>query len=71
MGPWISEYPYDHAQFAIESTTDSDGDDLYRLILRSARGERTIQSAVNDDGEIVQCARWLAARTGFELQLWK
>ena len=71
VGPWASEYSYDHAQFAIESSTDSDGDDLYRLILRSARGERTIQSAINDDGEIVQCARWLAARTGFELQLWR
>jgi hypothetical protein len=68
VGPWISEYPYDHAQFAIERTTDSDGDDLYRLILRSARGERTIQSAINDDGEIVECARWLAARTGFALE---
>ena len=68
VGPWTAEYPYDHAQFAIETTTDSDGDDLYRLILRSARGERTIQSAINDDGEIVQCARWFAARTGFALE---
>lgn len=27
-----------------------------------------IQSAINDDGEIVECARWLAARTGFALE---
>jgi hypothetical protein len=26
------------------------------------------QSAINDDGEIVECARWLAARTGFALE---
>ena len=71
IGPWSSEHTYDHAQFAIEHTTDSDGDDLYRLILRSARGDRTIQSAINDDGEIVDCARWFASRTGFELQLWR
>ena len=71
IGPWISEHTYDHAQFAIEHTTDSDGDDLYRLILRSARGDRTIQSEINDDGEIVDCARWFASRTGFELQLWR
>jgi hypothetical protein len=71
IGPRVSEHSYDHAQFAIEHTTDSDGDDLYRLILRSARGDRTIQSAINDEGEIVECARWFASRTGFELQLWK
>ena len=71
IGPWSSERTYDHAQFAIEHTTDSDGDDLYRLILRAAGGTRTLQSAINDDGEIVDCGRWLAARTGFELQLWR
>ena len=68
LGPWTSEYSYDHAQFAIECSTDSDGDDLYQLVLRSARGTRTILTAVNDDGEVVDCARWLAARTGFSLE---
>lgn len=71
LGPWLLVHAYDHAQFAVEHTTDSDGDDLYRLILRSARGERTIQSAINDDGELVDFARWLAEHTGFELQLWR
>ena len=71
LGPWLVVHVYDHGQFAVEHTTDSDGDDLYRLILRSARGERTIQSAINDDGEIVDFGRWLAEHTGFELQLWK
>jgi hypothetical protein len=71
IGPWIGERTYDHAQLAIEHSTDSDGDDLYRLILRTPRGYRAIQSAINDEAELVDFARWLAARTGFELQLWR
>jgi hypothetical protein len=71
IGPWIAEHSYDHAQFAVEHTTDSDGDDLYRLNLRTPRGDRAIDSAINDDAELVDFARWLAEHTGFELQLWK
>jgi hypothetical protein len=71
VGPWTWEHAYDHAQFAIEHSTDSDGDDLYRLILRTPRGDRAIQSAINDDAELVDFARWLAEHTGFELQLWR
>ena len=66
IGPWISERHFEHAQLAIESST-SDGDSSYQLIVRTANHQRTIQSAVNDDGEIVDCARWIAARTGFSL----
>jgi hypothetical protein len=67
IGPWISERRFEHAQLAVESSRDSDGDSSYQLIVRTANDRRTIQSAVNDESEIVDCARWIAARTGFSL----
>jgi hypothetical protein len=65
FGWWTSEQPFEHAKLSLESYNDSDGDDVYRLIVRAGRDSRTIQTEVNDEGEIVECARWLAARTGF------
>jgi hypothetical protein len=67
FGPWISERPFEHAQLAVECSNDSDGDDAYSLIVRAGSDHRTIHRVVNDDGEIVDCARWLAAHTGFPL----
>ena len=67
FGPWVSERQFEFAQLAIETSTDGDGDDTYSLIVRTAGDRRTIQTALNDDGEIEDCARWLAARTGFPL----
>jgi len=67
FGPWVSERQFEFAQLAIETSTDGDGDDTYTLIVRTAGERRTIQTALNDEGEIEDCARWLAARTGFPL----
>jgi hypothetical protein len=69
IGPWLFEHPFEHARLDVESSTDSDGDRSYQLVVREGDTRRTILSAGNDDGEIVDCARWFAARTGFSLSI--
>ncbi len=69
FGGWMSEYLFEHARLEVECNRDSDGDDSYELVVRSGETRRTIQTASNDDGEVVECARWLAALTGFSLRI--
>ena len=49
------------------SHTDSDGDTRYKLLVRDDAKKRTITSSMFDDTEVVDCARWMEAATGFKL----
>ena len=57
------------ARLEITISTDSDNDHHYTLSAKDAEGTRKIASEMNDDAEIVDLGRWLAARTGFPLNL--
>ena len=67
FGPWLKERRFERARLDIIYTTDSDGDALYRLVVRDGARKRTIESAAHDDVAVADCARWLQAVTGFEL----
>jgi hypothetical protein len=64
---WCRAEAFDHARLAIETSTDSD--DHFRLVVRDTARHRTISKTMNDEAEMVDFGRWLALRTGFQLEL--
>lgn len=66
---WESETAFKSARLEVEHSRDSDNDDRYQLTVRDAHHRRTISSGINDDADVIDLARWLAARTGFPLTL--
>jgi hypothetical protein len=66
---WDWERTFKTARLEVVESTDSDNDDRYELKVIDERGTLTIAGEVNDEGHIVDLARWLSARTGFELTL--
>jgi hypothetical protein len=70
FGPWLFKQRFESARLeVVRSTADSEGDMEYRLVVRDETGQRTVLTAVNDEGEVVDCARWLAAHTRFPISL--
>jgi hypothetical protein len=69
FGDRAREELFELSRLEVEHSTDSDGDHTYRLIIRYGDRRRTICSANHDDVDVVDCARWLAAATGFPLTL--
>ena len=66
---WCRAETFDHARLEIETNTDSDGDDHFRLVVRDTDRHRTILKTMNDEAEVIDFGRWLASRTGFQLEL--
>ena len=66
---WCREEAFDQARLEIETSTDSDSDDHFRLVVRDSRRHRTIAKTMNDETEVVDFGRWLALHTGFHLEL--
>jgi hypothetical protein len=66
---WQWERSFQSARLEVVESTDSDNDRHYKLHVIDAEGKRTIASTVHDEAEVVDLARWLAARTGFPLTL--
>ena len=66
---WCRAEAFDHARLEIETSTDSDGDDHFRLVVRDTGRHRTISKTMHDEAEVVDFGRWLASRTGFQLEL--
>lgn len=64
---WLRRYA--SASIRLEHSTDSDGDDWYKLVLRGSAGARTIASALHDPYDLERLGRWMAARLGRELEL--
>jgi len=64
---WIREYAA--AFIRLEHSTDSDGDDWYKLVLRGSAGAKTVASALHDPFELELLGRWIAARLGRELEI--
>jgi len=64
---WIREYAA--AFIRLEHSTDSDGDDWYKLVLRGSSGAKTLASALHDSFELEMLGRWIAARLGRELEI--
>jgi hypothetical protein len=67
FGPLVRERRFRNAHFQMTSHTDSDGDTRYKLLVRDDAKKRTIASSIFDDTEVVDCARWMEAATGFRL----
>jgi hypothetical protein len=66
---WCREETFDQAHLEIETHTDSDGDDHFRLVVHDTSRRRTIAKSINDEADVVDFGRWLASRTGFHLEL--
>jgi hypothetical protein len=66
---WATEQSFTSAHLKVTHDIDSDGDHLYRLVVTDAHNRRTIYREMNDSGDIVDLARWLATATGFPLAL--
>jgi hypothetical protein len=66
---WRREDTFEHAVLEVEASVDGDGDENFRLLVRNARGSRTIASAVDDEAGVVDLGRWIAGRTRFRLEL--
>ena len=66
FGPLVRER-FRNAHLEMTSHTDSDGDTRYKLLVRDAEKKRTITLSIFDDPEVVDCARWMEAATGFRL----
>lgn len=64
---WRRERSFDNARLELEHTTDSDGDDHFRLRVRGETTKRQISSTLNEAAELTSLAEWLAARTRFPL----
>jgi hypothetical protein len=69
VASWQWERAFRTARLEVHHSTDSDGDSRYALKVIDEQGRRTIASEINDDAEVTNLARWLAARTGFRLTL--
>jgi hypothetical protein len=69
LGSWVKIQTFAGGQLEITRTVDSDGDWLYTLIVRAAEKPRTFDSALHDDADLVECARWLETATGFPLTI--
>lgn len=67
FGPLVKERTFRGARLEMTSHTDSDGDTRYKLIVRDDDKKRTIVSSISDDVEVIECARWMEAATGFRL----
>lgn len=52
----------------IAHTIDSDGDDRFKLLVRTPSRKQTITTDLFDHAEIVGFGEWLAARTNLPLQ---
>lgn len=67
---WRRERPFKSgAWLEVATSTDSDNDHHYTLTVSDSEGTRQIASAINDDAEVVDLARWLSVRTGYPLTL--
>jgi len=66
---WEWERRFWTARLEVVVSTDSDNDEHYKLKVVDELGAKTIASELNDDADIVDLARWLAARTGFPLSI--
>jgi hypothetical protein len=69
LGSWLKTQTFAAGQLEITHATDSDGDARYTLIVRDAEKRRAFDSALHDDADLVETARWLEAATGFPLTL--
>jgi len=67
FGPLVRQRTFRNGQLEISRSIDSDGDAKYTLRVKDGAAKRTIASAMYDDTELVDCARWLASATGFRL----
>jgi hypothetical protein len=66
---WEWERSFSSARLEVVESTDSDNDHHYAVKVVDREGTRTIASEMNEEADIIDLARWLAARTGFPLDL--
>jgi len=67
FGPLLRERVFHHAELRMTSHVDSEGDTRYKLQVHDGEHKRTITASLFDDTEVVDCARWMEAVTGFKL----
>lgn len=66
---WEWDRSFKSARLEVAASTDSDHDSRYTLNVIDSQGKRAVASEINDHGDTVDLAKWLAARTGFPLTL--
>jgi len=64
--PWHS---FDNPDLAIESFNDSDGDTIYRLVVRHVGGKSEVAQMIDDPYALVQLGRWMSRRIERPLEL--
>lgn len=64
-----TEQTFTSGRLEVTQNSDSDSDQHYTLAVRDSNERRTIYRQINDSGETIDFARWLAGRTGFPLAL--
>ena len=56
-------------QLELVRTIDSDNDERYALVIEGADGRKSVARAIDDPFELLQLARWMAAKLNCELRL--
>jgi hypothetical protein len=67
FGPFVKRRTFRDADLEIRCTFDGDGDARYKLRVTNATMRRTIASAMHDDTELSDTAKWLESVTGFRV----
>ena len=67
FGPFVRQRTFRNADLHIARTIDSEGDAKFKLRVANATTKRTIASAMHDDTELSDTARWLEWVTGFRI----
>jgi hypothetical protein len=67
FGPLVKQRTFRDAGLHVDCSFDSDGDANYKLRVANATTKRTIASAMHDDTELSDTARWLESVTGFRV----
>ena len=68
FGPMGRERRFENGSLEVTSQTDSEGDFFHRLVVRDSVKHRTFASSVEEDVQLRDCARWLAAASGFAIK---
>ena len=68
FGPLGHERRFENGSLEVTSQTDSEGDFFHRLVVRDSARHGTFESSVQEDVQLIDCARWLAAASGFAIK---
>jgi hypothetical protein len=62
---WSRLREFDARSLAVDSKTDSDGDDWFSLVATHRGRKRTLHQEMNNDRNVRRLARYLESKTGW------